>query len=658
MPLVKIPRHHLTVLLILFSLGSSNTVSANPGDTTWVTVFSQRKLTHHGNYDTTAAMPVNKRYRKIRLHYILGRYACPPSTQYCGSWDYTTQIYSLPKNRDTVEIARVITPYATDWLQKNKSHDFIVDVTDYATVLEDSTRMRFRYDGYSWGFTLTLKLEFIEGIPAMDALNVKNIYDGYFAYGDAAKPIENHLSAKTLSYTGSKAFIKNSVSGHGADNTGCSEFCDKYYQLNINNIMIAQKQIWRDDCGHNPVFAQTGTWIFNRSNWCPGAVVWPIYHDLATITSSAVTFTADINMQPYTNANPSGGYNFVSQLISYSNFNHANDVSIEDIIAPSANDNFIKQNPACSNPVLRIKNTGGNPVFTVAFEYGISGKALSTYTWSGLLNPLEVTEVILPSSTAIMARPTAERFEAHITSVNSDQGDSYADNNYYYSATTPVSTAPKDLVIKLATNKSTHQSSGFNETGWQLFDANDQLIAQRTDAKSDTVYQDAIDNLPDGCYKFVVTDKGCDGYQWWYYAYYPSDPGYGGLRIDQPNNSPVFYFPGDVGCGFTKHFYVGERPEGPGDPSTGLTESSLFYEAGLYPNPAETTANLFISLKHPATLSYEISDLSGKVLSSCNIGTNTMWNKKLDLLTLPPGLYLVHIKPEGAPQQTRKLLVK
>src|ERR1043165_1851168 len=91
------------LLIFILALFLSPELLANPGDTTWVTVFNLRKLTYHGNYDTSAVFPTNKRYRKIRLHYILGRYACPAGTQYCGSWDYTTQIYARPQGKDTVE---------------------------------------------------------------------------------------------------------------------------------------------------------------------------------------------------------------------------------------------------------------------------------------------------------------------------------------------------------------------------------------------------------------------------------------------------------------------------------------------------------------------------------------------------------------------------
>jgi hypothetical protein len=183
------------LLLAAGTLAAAPQALAGPGDTTRVTVFNKRALTYYGNYDTTAVFPAAGRYRKILMHYVLGRYACPPGTQYCGSWDYTTRVLLMP---DTLELGRVITPYATDWLSRNITHDYVLDVTDYATKLKGTKSLRFLYDGYSYGFTLTLYMEYIEGVPPHDALDVQKVYNGTFAYGKTIDPIENHLSAKNV----------------------------------------------------------------------------------------------------------------------------------------------------------------------------------------------------------------------------------------------------------------------------------------------------------------------------------------------------------------------------------------------------------------------------------------------------------------------------
>ncbi len=77
--LSKLSSFKKIVLLLMLAEFCNLTAVANPGDTTWVTVYNLRKITQYGNYDTTAVFPTGKRYRKIRLHYILGRYACPPA---------------------------------------------------------------------------------------------------------------------------------------------------------------------------------------------------------------------------------------------------------------------------------------------------------------------------------------------------------------------------------------------------------------------------------------------------------------------------------------------------------------------------------------------------------------------------------------------------
>ena len=646
----------LTVLLL--AVASAFEVAALPGDTTWVTVFNLKKLDHHGNYDTTVTFPQGNRYRKIRMHYILGRYACPGNPQYCGSWDYTTQIYSLPAGKDSVEIGRVITPYATDWLQKNKSHDYILDVTDYESVLEGSSHIRFRYDGYSWGFSLTLKFELIEGVPPMDAVSVENIYDGYFAYGNASNPIENHLIPTALTYTTAKAAIKNSISGHGADATGCSEFCSKYYQLMLNGTSVATKQIWRNDCGYNEVYPQTGTWVFDRSNWCPGAVVWPIYHDLEGLTTSSTTFTADVDMEPYTISNPSGGYNFVSQLISYSAFNHAVDASIEDLIAPSQDANFFRDNPACRNPVVRIKNTGSDPLLTVAFEYGLSGRALSTYTWSGLLNPLETVDVTFPPSPSIMAHSVAAQFEVKIVDVNASPNDQNNYNNYYYGKTKPVTIVPDSFIVQLGTNKSAF--GGVSETSWKLYDENDNLVKQRVNASVNTIYQDTLRNLTPGCYKLVVNDAGCDGYDWWYYQYYSVNPGIGSLRMDRIGQSnPLFLFAGDFGCGFTKYFHVGQYPPPPPPPNlVGAEELRQETLIEVFPNPAHDNVLVKIVLPFTTNASVKLTDIHGRTLHGAQLGEVNTTYYDMDCGQLSSGIYFVTVSAGPGVSFVKKLVIQ
>jgi hypothetical protein len=637
------------VLSLLLLEVFSSSFKANPGDTTWITIYNLRKITAYGAYDTTATLPTGVRYRKMRLHYILGRYVCPNAPQYCGSWDYTTQIYAKPAGQDTVEIARVITPYASDW--GSRTHDYVIEVSDYAKSLQGATGFRFFYSGYSWGFTVTLKLELIEGVPPMDALSSRNMYEGYFPFGKTADPIENYLTAKTFSYTNpvARTFLKNSISGHGADDTDCAEFCSKYYDLKINGTNVAQKQLWRNDCGLNNISPQTGTWVYDRANWCPGAVVWPIYHDLTSLTSANTTYTADIDMQPYTaptQTNAQAGYQFSSQMINYSAPNHTLDVSMEDIISPTKNENHARSNPACKNPVIKIKNVGTSTVTSVVFNYGLIGNTPLTHTWTGSLNFLEETNVVFPPSLSIYTANATNTFSAGIVSVNGTT-DQNIFNNTYQSQTSNLSIYPGSFIIKIYTNNSTVPSTNFNETSYTLYDANDNVIVQRDSLPNVTLFVDTV-NLAPGCYKLVVNDAGCDGYKWWA----NTAAGNGNVRFENIVVGNIIYNPnGDIGCQLVKHFVVAN--------TTDLTENSERQnEIEVYPNPASGMAYIKFDLTKNQNINYSITDVSGKQIQKKTIQNMAGGYEHVDISKLQNGVYFISVELESKTRITKKLIIQ
>lgn len=640
------------LLVFLFELFNVS-LKANPGDTTWVTIFDQKKLTYYGNYDTTTTLPTGKRYRKIRLHYILATYPCPGNPQYCGSWDYTTQIFAKPANNDTVEIARVITPYATNWLSQNKKHDYVIDVTDYAPILDGPLGIMFGYQGYSWGFKVTVKLEMIEGVPVMDALKIKNIYNGYYPYGNVGNPIENYLTSKTFSYASpaTKAFIKNSISGHGSDGSDCAEFCNKYYQLKLNNSQIAQKQIWRSDCGLNNVYPQTGTWLFERGNWCPGAVVWPIYHDISTLTTANTNFSVDIDMQAHSD-NGSAGYSFVSQLVTYSVANHTRDISIEDIVAPTNDENYFRFNSTCSNPIVRIKNTGTNTITSVVFSYGLSNQAPLTHTWTGSIPFLGETDVTFPPSVSIFTNNTAGVFQVSVTAVNGISSDEDNFNNIYSSKTNTVAVFPPDFVVKMYTNNATDPNTIKQETSWKLYDENGAIIAQRNNLNNLTVYLDTV-HLQPGCYKMVIDDSGCDGYDWWAYQYYTPNPGTGTLRYDYASFPSTFYtFQGDFGCNLTKYFRVTQTP-------VSIKNNSINPNLiDVFPNPASNELYIKFDLGKSQQVTYSIKDVTGKIILEKNLNNVMAAYEKVDISNIANGVYFVSLELDNKESFNKKLVIQ
>lgn len=631
---------------------------ANPGDTTWVTIYNQRKITQYGNYDTSAVLPTGKTYRKMRLHYILGRYACPAGSQYCGSWDYTTQVYAKPAGADTVEIARVITPYATDWLNTNRTHDYSIDVSDYASILNGNLDFRYKYDGYSWGFTVTLKLEMIEGTPPMYAYSARNIYDGYFPYGNASNPIENYLVEKPLQYQNPAtwAVVKNTISGHGSDDSECAEFCSKYYNLKLNGSQLSQKQLWRSDCGLNDIYPQTGTWLYERANWCPGNVVLPIVHNLSGLTSAANTFSVDIDMESYTapnQSNASAGYNMVSQLISYSAPNFNTDLSIEDVISPTNDPNYYRSNPICTNPKIKIKNTGANPVTQAVFNFNLNGGALSTYTWTGTLNFLEETVVDLGSSFSTFMGNNSNQFEVAIAQVNGISGDENAFNDTYRTTFVDVKSYPSKFVVLFYPNAATSSiNPGFNEAHWTIRDASGTIVYSRTNALNNTTYRDTV-NLPSGCYTFTMDDDGCDGISWWAYQYYTPNPGTGYVRFTAATGLPIPLknFNGDFGCQITERFTVGYvlDANNPENVKNGLQ---------VFPVPAANTINLLFDLKAFQTIEYTMVDITGKQVLQGSIPNAGSDIYPLNTKELADGIYFVKCRFANGDSAVQKVIIQ
>lgn len=644
------------LLLVLLITAIIPETFASSGDTTWVTIYNLRKITQWGNYDTSAVLPTGKTYRKIRLHYILGRYACPAGTQYCGSWDYTTQVYAKPANADTVEIARVITPYATDWLSTNRSNDYVIDVTDYASILNGNLDFRYKYDGYSWGFTLTLKLELIEGTPSMEATSVRNIYDGYFAYGNTSDLIENHLIEKSYAYNNPdvKAFVKNTISGHGSDDNGCGEFCSKYYELKLNGSVVSQKQLWKSDCGLNDISPQTGTWLYERANWCPGQIVYPIKHDLSALTTPATTFSLDMDMEPYVSSTQTntGGYNIVSQLITYSAPNFNTDVSIEDIIAPSNDPNYARSNTICLNPKIKIKNTGTAPLTDIVFDYSITGSSVMSYTWTGNLNFLEEAIVDMGNLLPLYNGNTTNQFHVSVSKVNGLAGDQNPDNNTYQSTYNTVKVYPNKIIIYNSTNAATSAiNPGYNETHWTITNSAGNVVASRINNLNNKVFRDTVD-LPDGCYTFTMDDDGCDGISWWAYQYYTPNPGNGILRWNKIGSPvPLKSFNGDFGCRIQERFMTSSL-------ITSVEKGEMKTGYQLFPNPANSSINLLFNVGEYQDMAYSITDIAGKELKAGKL--NAVGSEVYPVGTdeLPNGMYFITCKFEKGDAVTQKFVIR
>ncbi|MGC4058030.1 MAG: peptide-N-glycosidase F-related protein [Chitinophagaceae bacterium] len=639
-------------LLCAAALGFFSMVAkAAPGDTTWVQAHYGKWLDYYNNFDTTVKFPDGTtKYRKIIMVFTLGKYACPGTPTYCSDWDYTVQTFLMNKRGDSLELGRLITPYGKGSRMGSTvtwNQPYYFDVTDFAPALVDSNTIRILYSGYSGGFTADIRFAMIEGTPERNVLAVQKLWAGSFAYGSTTDPIDNHFPAKTLNPPAGtdKARLAFNVTGHGADPNYCSEFCSKYYRVMKNSTMLAEKQIWRDNCGFNNLYPQSGTWVYDRGNWCPGAQVYTIYHDIAAAGTSP--FDLAINFEPYSSSG-SASYTTYATAIFYGPMNKTLDASLEDIIAPSDDPNHFRANVRTGYTTIRLRNSGSTAISSVTFEYGVTGSPLRTYTWAGSLAAQQDTVIDLPFVNSLLsATGTTLPYEVNILSVNGG-ADGDATNNRFTNTFTPAPEWPTYFVVNFQTNASTVGAT--SETSWQITDmASNVVVASRTGAAASTLYNDTV-RLGTGVYKLSVIDAGCDGLSFW------ANPsaGSGFFRIKPtPFTTQAVggYYGGDFGCGFDQYFRVGV-PTAVKELMSGAASGTM----SVYPNPASARISVSLDLTGAVNGTLSVCDYTGRVVNSRPVNQP---NTELDASGLTNGMYFVNYVPaeNGAQKLQAKVVI-
>jgi hypothetical protein len=622
-------------LLLSMAFGAK----AATGDTTWVQAQNNIWLDYFNNFDTTIKFPDGStKYRKIIMIFTVGKYTCPGSPMYCSDWDYTVQTFAMNKVGDTVELGRLITPYGNGArMPASWSQPFYFDVTDYATVLRDSNKIRIHYSGYSGGFTANVKFAMIEGTPERDVKGVKTMWNSSFTYGSASDPIDGRVAAQSLTAPAGTeaATYRMNITGHGSDATGCSEFCQKYYRVIKDGSLVKETAIWRDNCGYNNLYPQNGTWVYDRANWCPGDKVHSNFHPLPGVSAGS-TFDLGMNFEPYTS---SGGavYIVYGSVIYYGAINKTLDASIEDIIAPTTDDNHYRSNARVGRTTIRVRNTGSTAIKDIDYEYGVTGQPLTKVNWAVNIPPLTDTIIDLPNNASLFAASgTNIPYEVTIVKVNGVADDD-ASNNKMITRFNTAPVWPAKINITLLTNKA-KASSGYSQTEWKVFDDWGNIMAQRVNNDAEKEYKDTL-NLRDGIYKLVVSDAGCNGLAWW--AASADGAGSFAVRnglfvIPTPGN-----FSGDFGCGFTQEFIIGK----PSVSIANVNEPGAVAALYAYPNPASDQVTVTIDgLQNPQGIIH-ITDNTGRIIAAQEIREASV---HINTSLMAAGLYFVNFIPARA----------
>lgn len=293
-----------SAVMVFAMMITSATNNSARADTTWVTTFNQQFQNwadvHYANFTLPATS--NFQYSKILMYYTI---ACPAAG--CDPWDRLGWIRLYVDSTTNYEIARVITPYNIVGGGYPGQCVFVLDVTDYMTLLQGNVRLGSYIEswiGGTRGWLVTVKFAYISGQLENVPYKVVNLWQqSRVVYGDSINPPEQYLPMRSVPTdavtNGAKVRIVNT--GHGQGNTdNAAEFSFKVHTLQVGSNSF-DHILWRGDCSANPCSPQGGTWQFARAGWCPGASVIPFDTDVSSLITPGQNVSVDYNLMPFTN---------------------------------------------------------------------------------------------------------------------------------------------------------------------------------------------------------------------------------------------------------------------------------------------------------------------------------------------------------------------
>ncbi|MGP1447557.1 MAG: T9SS type A sorting domain-containing protein [Candidatus Limimorpha sp.] len=200
---------------------------------------------------------------------------------HCDTYDRIGGIRIRNYRGEWVELFRYISPFGVECQDD-------VDVTDYTSLLQGYVEFEYYFETWNGeGFNPILTLTYTKGTPDYLYADVDEIWHDTYSFGDYKNqfpvPQVHYLfsdkaQAAKLKLTTTGHNWSSSLSGGSAYNTGnAAEFYEATHHIRINGQNKYDQHLWRT-CNPNPAGCQpqNGTWIYDRSGWCPGsiAMVW------------------------------------------------------------------------------------------------------------------------------------------------------------------------------------------------------------------------------------------------------------------------------------------------------------------------------------------------------------------------------------------------
>lgn len=522
------------------------------------------------------------------------------------------------------ELGRFITPYGNG-LDLGSGFTWIYDVTEFSKLLKDSVHL----SAGNWQELLDMKFIMIEGTPERNLLNQRIVYSGNYVY---SADVETKLIPKSFDIKPSTKMMNLSITttGHGmSDNENCAEFCPKTHKVNINGNLAFSQYLFRENCDFNPLFPQGGTWIFSRANWCPGSDVTKDWYELTPFVANHDSINVNYDLQPFVwnGAGSQPNYVITSYLFEYGEPNFHNNINILDVIAPNNSKIYGRYNPLCSQPIIKIKNSGSDTLKSFDVDYFVEGGQIQTFHWTGNLAFLASQEISLP---AINWTGWAgdNRFTAIVKNPNNSTDEYPFNNRLRVNFELPIS-LPSSFAFYLKTN------SESQETSWTLEDANGSILISKSNFIDDFIYIDTF-NLANGCYTLRVKDAAGDGLKFWYNMPPNGTQTAGFVRLRNLNGSYIKILEADFGRELSIPFSVGLFTK---LNNSDKNESNI----QVFPNPTNGNVSISFGLENQQNAHIRVLDLNGKLMFSTKFYNVMMNTEEVKLEELMSGIYFIQI---------------
>ncbi len=281
-------------------------------------------------------------------------------------------------------------------------------------------------------------------------------------------------------------------------------------------------------------------------------------------------------------------------------------------------------------PKIIIRNQGANPLTSVDVYYRVNDETTYTFPWSGNLDFMESAEITLPQ----VGFEILDENNFYAYSVNPNGSpDDYTRNDTLIQEFERAEITPLTVKLMIRTDNYPQQ------TTWEILNSAGEITYSGGPySNANSVYQETFQLEDVECYIFKIYDSGGDGL---------TLPGFYALYYGSNN-----YIKNGTEFGPVDSAYFEVNTQ------VGLVEKEALTDINIYPNPANSSVNLYFFLFNNEKVSIGIYDLAGRQVKALEPAILSAGPQTISIASgdIKPGIYLVKTNI-GIRTYTQKLTI-